>query len=46
MHIFGVVDLQYKSECGAEITLGHNRYLAQFRAYRGLQGSHIRGHIV
>jgi hypothetical protein len=26
MHFFGVVDLQGKSECGADITLGHNRY--------------------
>ena len=26
MHFSGEVDLQDKSECGAEITLGHDRY--------------------
>jgi len=26
IYLFGVVDLQAKSECGAAITLGHNRY--------------------
>ena len=44
MYVFGVVDLQGKSECGAEITLGHNRFSLLYPdSYSAFLDRYIKG---
>ncbi len=44
MYVFGVVDLQGKSNCGAEITLGHNRYSLLYPdSYSAFLDRYIKG---
>jgi competence CoiA-like predicted nuclease len=44
MHFFGVDDLQGKTECGAEITLGHNRHSLLYPdSYSGFLDRYVSG---
>ena len=44
IYLFGVVDLQAKSECGAAITLGHNRYSLLYPdSYSAFLDQYVKG---